>query len=211
MKIFDITLTITPDLPVWPGDLKVELARVKKMEEGSHDNLSQMRMGVHTGTHVDAPYHFVADGKKIDQVDLKQLIGPVQVVQIPDDVTLITAEVLKKAQIDTNIHRILFKTRNSHCWLKENKVFEKDFVGISEDAARFLVDLKMIFVGLDYLSVAPFRNSVPTHVTLLGAGMVLLEGADLSRVDPGRYTLYCLPLKLGATEGAPARVVLISE
>lgn len=211
MKIFDITLTITPDIPVWPGDLKVELARVKKIEEGAHDNLSQMRLGVHTGTHIDAPYHFIADGIKIDELDLNRLIGPVQVVQIPDSVNLITAEALKKAEINMNIPRILFKTRNSQYWLDEKKVFEKDFVGISEDAAKYLVELKMILVGLDYLSVAPFKNSVPTHVTLLGAGMALLEGADLSKVDPGIYTIYCLPLKLGATEGAPARAILISE
>ncbi len=211
MKIFDITLTITPDIPVWPGDLKVELSRVKKIEEGAHDNLSQMKLGVHTGTHVDAPYHFVADGIKIDELDLNRLIGPVQVVKIPDSVDLITEEVLKKADINSSIPRILFKTRNSQYCLDEKRVFEKDFVGISEDAAKYLVELNMIFVGLDYLSVAPFKNSVPTHVALLGAGMALLEGADLSRVDPGIYTIYCLPLKLGATEGAPARAILISE
>ncbi len=210
-KIYDITLTITPDIPVWPGDLKVELARVKKIEEGAHDNLSQMRLGVHTGTHVDAPYHFIADGIKIDQLDLNRLIGPVQVVRIPDEVDLITANVLEKVMIDRTIPRILFKTRNSQFWLKQERKFEKDFVGISEDAARFLVNAKMIFVGLDYLSVAPFKNSVPTHVALLGAGLALLEGADLSHVDPGKYQMYCLPMKLGATEGAPARAILISE
>ncbi len=211
MKIYDISLTITPEIPVWPGDLRVELQRVKKIEDGSHDNLSQMKLGVHTGTHVDAPYHFIANGLKIDELPIEIFVGPVQVVQIPDDVDLINASDLQKAQIDSSIKRILIKTRNSKHWEGHEKKFDENFVAISADAADYLVKLGMQFVGIDYLSVGPFHNSKPTHDALLGAGMALLEGADLSRVPEGVYQLVCLPLKLGATEGAPARAILIKE
>lgn len=211
MKIYDITLTITPELPVWPGDVKVRLERVKKIEEGAADNLSIMTLGVHTGTHMDAPYHFVADGKKIDELPMEMMIGPVQVVQIPDEIDLITADVLKTVKIDPNIKRILFKTRNSHWWEKGEIKFQTGFVGINEDAAQVLVQVGMVLVGLDYLSVAPFGNGKPTHDILLQAGMTLLEGVNLARVSPGEYTIYSLPMKLGATEGAPARVILIKE
>ena len=211
MKIYDISLTITPEIPVWPGDLRVELHRVKKIEEGSHDNLSQMRLGVHTGTHVDAPYHFVANGQKIDELPIDVFVGPVQVVSLPDNVDLIKEADLRKISVDPNIKRILLKTRNSKLWEKGEKKFKEDFVAISADAAEYLVKLGMRFVGIDYLSVGPFHNSKPTHDVLLGAGMALLEGADLSGVSEGIYQLVCLPLKLGATEGAPARAILIEE
>jgi arylformamidase len=211
MKIYDISLTISPEIPVWPGDLKVELYRVKKIEEGAHDNLSQMKLGVHTGTHVDAPYHFVANGLKVDELPIDLFVGPVQVVQLPDDVDLIGEADLKKLHIDPTIHRILLKTRNSKLWEKDEKKFNKDFVAISADAAEYLVKMGMRFVGIDYLSVGPFHNSKPTHDVLLGAGLALLEGANLSSVPEGTYQLVCLPLKLGATEGAPARAILIKE
>lgn len=211
MKIYDITLTITPDIPVWPGDVKVQLERVKKIEEGAEDNLSKMTLGVHTGTHMDAPYHFVANGKKIDELPLEMMVGPVQVVQIPEDVDLITADVLKKVKINPKIKRILFKTRNSKLWEKGENKFQTDFVGINDDAAEVLVQTGMMLVGLDYLSVAPFGNGKPPHDILLKAGMTLLEGVNLTEVPPGEYTIYSLPMKLGATEGAPARVILTKE
>lgn len=209
MKIFDITLTITNDMPVWPGDINVKLGRVKKIEEGASDNLSRISMGVHTGTHMDAPFHFVADGRKIDELSLDQYIGKVQVVQFADDVNLITESELKAQKLDPDIKRILFRTRNSQHWQKNEKVFKKDFVAISEDGAKYLAKLGYVFVGIDYLSVGPFVNSKPTHDALLQAGMALLEGADLSQVSPGVYMMYALPLKLGQTEGAPTRAILV--
>jgi len=209
MQFFDITLSISPEIPTWPGDLKVKLGRVNKIEEGASDNLSQMELGVHTGTHVDAPFHFVQSGIKIDELPLEVLVGPVQVVRLGDDVDLITADALKKVNIDPKIPRILFKTRNTHYWEENEKEFQVDFVAIAQDAAADLVKMGMKLVGIDYLSVGPFKNSKPTHDTLLGGGLALLEGADLSKVEPGIYELYCLPMKLKATEGAPARAILV--
>ncbi len=211
MKIHDITLTISPSIPVWPGDTNVWLERVEKIENGDMDNLSQIKMGVHTGTHIDAPFHFVQDGIKIDELSLDTLIGPCQVIEVADEVDLITADVISKANISSNFPRILFKTRNSKHWLGENHGFDRNFVGISEDGATSLVKLGMKLVGMDYLSVAPFNSSKPVHDILLEADLILLEGADLSNITPGIYTLICLPIKLGETEGAPARAILIED
>lgn len=211
MKIHDITLTITPKIPVWPGDMKVTLERVKKIENGETDNLSQIHMGVHTGTHMDAPFHFVQDGKKIDEIPLETFVGACQVIQVDDSVNFVTAKEIKEARLDTAIPRVLVKTRNAKEWLNPEPLFNKDFVGISADGAAALVELGMRLVGLDYLSVAPFNFGKPVHDVFLQAGLVLLEGVDLSKVEPGRYQLIALPLKLGNTEGAPVRAVLIED
>jgi arylformamidase len=208
MRIYDISLLISPNMPIWPGDPNIVLERVAKMEEGSHSNVSRLNLGVHTGTHVDAPYHFLGKGKTVEHLSLNHLTGRVYVIYLPD-VQLITAEVLERAEIPPRTRRILFKTRNSEIWARHEMEFQKNFVAISPDGADYLVNRGLKLVGVDYLSVAPFGQSVPTHQTLLGAGVVVVEGLDLSQVPPGRYTLYCLPLKLAGSDGAPARAILI--
>jgi arylformamidase len=208
MRTYDITLTISPDLPTWPGDPGIELVRVEKIEDGSNANVSRVDMGVHTGTHVDAPYHFLQDGISIDKLNLNLLIGRAYVLHLPD-VEVITAKVLEEAQIPPRTRRVLFKTRNSDFWVKEEPDFQIDFVGLSEDGAEYLVRRGVKLVGVDYLSVAPYKKSRPTHEKLLEAGVVIVEGLDLSEVSQGRYTLYCLPLKLANSDGAPARAILI--
>ncbi len=211
MKIYDISVTVTPNIPVWPGDIQVWLERVKKLEDGASDNNSQMKMGVHTGTHVDSPFHFVKDGIKVDELPLETMIGPCQVIQMEDKVDLITAEEIKKSTFRNDIPRVIFKTRNEKYWVNKLKDFQEDFVGVSVDGADLLVKAGMKFVGVDYLSVAPYGFGKVVHDVLLKAGLILLEGVDLTGVPAGVYTLYCLPIKLGATEGAPARVILISD
>ncbi len=211
MKIYDISLTVTPSLPVWPGDPAITLERVSKMEEGEHNNVSQMAMSVHAGTHVDAPYHFIADGKTIEQLPLDVLIGPAQVVELPADCRLIGAEDLRRAGIAAGMTRVLLKTGNNRYWSQPGLTFQKDFAALSPDGAAYLVERDVRLIGIDYFSIAPFGDSVPTHRALLGAEVVVLEGANLSEVPAGRYQLYCLPLKLGGSDGAPARAVLIRE
>jgi arylformamidase len=208
MRTYDITLTISPELPTWPGDPRVELERVRKIEDGSNANVSRVDMGVHTGTHVDAPFHFLQDGKTVDQIDLSLLTGRAYVLHLPE-VDVITAPVLEDAQIPPRTRRVLFKTRNSESWAKEDQDFNTDFVGLSEDGADYLVKRGVKLVGMDYLSVAPYKKSRPTHESLLKAGVVIVEGLDLSEVSQGRYTLYCLPLKIANSDGAPARAILI--
>ncbi len=211
MHIYDISLTVTPALPVWPGDPVVVLERVSKMEDGEHNNVSRIACGVHVGTHVDAPYHFIADGKTIEQLDLNALIGPARVVEIPNNGPLLTAEDLKAAGLARGMERVLLKTSNSQYWTQPGLPFQTGFAALSPDGAEYLVQCGVRLVGIDYLSIAPFRNSVPVHRTLLGAEVVVLEGVDLSQVPAGSYQLYCLPVKLGGSDGSPARAVLIGE
>jgi arylformamidase len=208
MRTYDITLTISPDLPTWPGDPGIEIQRVEKIEDGSNANVSRVDMGVHTGTHVDAPFHFLQDGIAVDQLNLSLLTGRAYVLHLPD-VDVITAEVLEEAQIPPRTRRVLFKTSNSDLWAKEGSVFNTDFVGLSDDGAEYLVRRGVKLVGMDYLSVAPYKESRPTHERLLEAGVVIVEGLDLSEVTQGRYTIYCLPLKIANSDGAPARAILI--
>ena len=210
MKIYDISLTITPSLPVWPGDTLITLERTSKMEEGENNNVSRLETSAHAGTHVDAPYHFIPDGKTIETLPLDVLVGPAQVVQIPDEVGLITADVLRAVPLQPGCERLLLKTRNSQIWARGEQEFQTDFVAVSPDGAQYLVDQGIRLVGIDYLSVAPFKQSTPTHRILLGASMVILEGINLSEVNPGTYQLCCLPLKLGGSDGAPTRAILIS-
>jgi arylformamidase len=211
MKIHDISVTLSPQVPTWPGDPKVVLERFSKMEEGAKVNISRMELGVHTGTHIDAPYHFLADGVKVDSLPLEILIGSAQVVEFPKEVKRITAETLEKAEIPADCRRLLFKTSNSDLWARGEIEFQRDYVGLTNDGAEYLIARGIRLVGMDYLSVAAFDQLTPTHLTLLGAGVVVIESVDLSKVRAGAFTLICLPLKLGGAEGAPARAVLIEE
>lgn len=211
MKLHDISLTITPDLPVWPGDPSIELERVSKMEEGEHNNVSRLALSVHAGTHVDAPFHFVADGDTIEQLPLDILIGPCQVVELPADCQLATEEVLAAAGIEAGMERVLLKTRNSRYWEQEGLPFQTQFTAVSPDGAAYLVTRGVKLIGIDYFSIAPFNDSIPTHRILLNQKLVILEGINLSQVPAGRYQLYCLPVKLGGSDGAPARAVLAEE
>ncbi len=208
-KIFDITLPISPDMPVWPGDPTLTLEQVESMDAGAHVNVSRLECSVHTGTHVDAPHHFLNDGRTVESLPLDILTGPAQVVQLPHSADLVTAPILQAASILADTTRLLLKTRNSDIWERGEKLFQEDFVAIAPDGAEWLVARGIRLIGVDYLSVAPFNDSDPTHHILLMKGIVILEGVDLSAVQPGVYDLFCLPLKLVGSDGAPARVILI--
>ncbi len=210
MRIYDITLTISSGLPVWPGDTPVSLERISRIEAGDESNITKLETSVHVGTHVDAPYHFLGDGfNTAEKLSLKMLTGRAYVLHLPDDVNEITAAVLQKVDVPPRTRRLLFRTRNSGYWARRVKEFQEGFVALSPDGAQHLVDRGIKLVGVDYLSVAPFHQSAPTHEILLRAGVIALEGLDLSEVSQGRYTLYCLPLKLAGADGAPARTILI--
>jgi len=211
MRIYDISLSVLPGMPVWPGDPPVELELIESMNDGAHANVSRLSASVHTGTHVDAPHHFLNDGRTVEQLPLDVLTGPCYVAQLPDDMNSITAELLDGIPLAEGTTRLLFGTRNSHLWAKGVNDFQADFVAITEDGAEWLVAHGIRLVGVDYLSVAPYGESTPTHTVLLKAGVVILEGLNLSQVLRGFYDLYCLPLKLAGSDGAPARAILISK
>ncbi len=209
MRIYDISLTVKPDLPTWPGDPPIVVDRFVKKEEGAPNNVTQISMCAHAGTHVDAPFHFLGgDTATIEQLSLKTLTGRVYVLEMLSD-DLITAKALEKADIPPRTRRLIFKTRNSALWSNPSHAFNPEFVSLSPDGAQFLVERGVKLVGVDYLSVAPYADPVTTHEILLKAGVVIIEGLNLSEVSQGRYSLYCLPLKLAGSDGAPARAILI--
>jgi len=209
MKLFDISLKIQPGMVVWPGDPQVVIEQTEKIRSGGEVNLTQFAMCAHTGTHIDAPYHFIDDGKKVDELNLEDLCGPVQVIHVPSNIVEIDAGVIKSAGIEPLTERVIFKTSNSELWRSLPGEFTKEYVGITADAAVLLVEMNLKLVGIDYLSVAAGEHIRSTHETLLGAGVILLEGLDLSSVSAGRYTLFCLPLNLAGADGSPARTVLV--
>ncbi len=206
--IYDISVAVRPQMPIWPGDPAPVLERYQSIEQGADANVTRFAASVHIGTHIDAPLHFLADGASVDALPLEQLIGPAEVIDLRH-VEAITAEALAQANIPSNAQRLLFKTRNAALW--QRPTFQRDYVAITPDGAEWLVAHGVRVVGIDYLSVAPFEDPVPTHRILLSAGAVLIEGLYLNEVPPGHYTLYCLPLRLQGAEGAPARAILVKE
>ena len=194
MRIYDISLPINPGMVVWPGDPGVLLERVGKIEEGSSSNVTHLSMSAHTGTHVDAPYHFLGgDSLTVDRLPLKLLTGRAYALHLPD-VDLITASVLEKAEIPPRTRRLLFKTRNSSYWLKSALPFQTQFVAISPDGAQHLVDRGIKLVGIDYFSVAPYADSGPTHQVLLKAGVVRRSDSSMPEAcGPRGRARHCIP------------------
>jgi arylformamidase len=185
----------------YPGDPTVTLERVVSLDEGGVVNLSRLEFGVHTGTHVDAPLHFISGGAAIEALALETLIGPARVLD------LTAADSLGASAFDGFElgARVLLKTRNSELWERDD--FSEDFLALDESGARRLVDEGVRLVGIDYVSI----GDEAAHKVLLGAGVIPVEGLDLRGVDAGEYRLVCAPLKLVGSDGAPARVLLIRD
>ena len=203
--MYDISLTIYPGMLAWPGQPQVAMDTVKSIARGDSSNVSLLHIGTHTATHVDAPRHFIPDAPFVDSISPEVLIGPARLLQLPE-VHLIDRSLLEGLELK-GVERLLFGTRNSA--LLKQKSFEQNYAAISEDAAHYLVDMGIKLVGIDYLSVEKYHNeSRPVHHILLGAGVVIIEGLDLTEVPPGDYELFCLPLKIKNGDGAPARVFL---
>ena len=210
MHTYDISLTISPELPVYQGDPAIVMERTAKMEEGASCNITHLGMGVHAGTHVDAPFHFLGgQTATAEMLPLNLLTGRAYVLNLTDNLNLITAADLHQAMIPPRTRRLLLKTRNSKLWLRKERSLQTNFVALDRGAAQYLVDRGIKLVGIDYLSIAPFHQGEATHRILLEAGVVIVEGLNLSEVSQGRYTLTCLPLKLAGSDGAPARAILI--
>jgi arylformamidase len=208
MAVYDISLPISDGLVTWPGDPPVAIRRVADLAAGDTATVSQISMGTHSGTHIDAPSHFFENGAYIDGLALETLIGPALVVET-GDAAEITAGLLDRLAIAPATERLLFHTRNSALW-REHHEFARDFVALTEDGALWLAAAGVRLVGLDYLSIAPFRNPVPIHKTMLANNIVVVEGLNLSAVKGGIYHLICLPLRLVGCEAAPARAVLLT-
>jgi arylformamidase len=204
VKIFDISLTLSPQSIRWVTAQPLELIERKRMSRGDTNNSSSIHTSVHAGTHVDAPFHFLPDGVTIESLPLDLFIGPARVCAA-DPGTHITAADVAKAGLKGEA-RVLFKTRNST--LLKKGAYDATFAPFSVDGAMALVDLGVKLVGLDYLSAAGANEQVPVHRAFLDHGVILLEGVDLSEVPDGRYELFCPPVKLAGSDGAPCRAVL---
>ncbi|NQT73190.1 MAG: cyclase family protein [Chloroflexi bacterium] len=204
-KIYDITMTLESDMLIWPGNAPVSIEPVKRIAEGSSSNVSLLHVGTHSGTHVDAPYHFVEGAPGIDSIPLEVLAGPARLVQLPE-VERIDRTLLEKLDL-SGVSRLLLGTRNSA--LLRQPEHTPDYVSLSESGARYLVEMGIKLVGIDYLSIEEYKKEgYPTHRTLLESGVVIVEGLNLSGVPSGDYELLCLPLKLKGADGAPARAFL---
>jgi arylformamidase len=202
----DISVPVRNGMVHWPGDPDFHIERATDQGKGDAATVSRMALGVHTGTHMDAPLHFIRNARSIDEMPLDATVGTARVIPINDSESIKREELIGHA-ISAG-QRILFKTANSgHSW--DGDRFDEDFVFISQDAARYLAECGVRSVGVDYLSVGGFRqDGKETHEALLGAGIWIIEGLNLSRVEPGEYELVCLPLRLIGAEGSPARAIL---
>lgn len=202
----DISVPLYSGMVHWPDNPPCEIEQTMSIASGDACNLSRLSMGVHTGTHMDAPLHFIKDGKSIDTLPFEATVGSARVLEISDPQAVKVAE-LEPYAIQPG-ERILFKTSNStRAW--QSPTFVEDFVYISHEAAQYLAEKRVQTVGVDYLSVGGYRIDGPeTHRALLGAGIWIIEGLNLSTVQVGTYELLCLPLKMMGAEGAPARAIL---
>lgn len=210
MRIYDVSVPISASLPTYPGDPGIEFEQWAALAKGDPANVTMLHFGAHTGTHVDAPAHFLENASRVEALPLDVLIGTARVIEIEENVQAIERHHLETSDLN-GVTRLLCKTRNSSFWANAGAGFRKDFTYLDPDAARLLVERGVRLVGIDYLSVEKFKSDgFQTHTILLERGVVIVEGLDLSEVDAGDYELLCLPLKIagGTGDGAPARVVL---
>jgi len=207
--IYDVTVPISNSMPVWPGDPPVKLSHKSHLSrDKTHTvRLTAIEMGSHTGTHIDAPFHMIDDGKRLEEFSLEILTGKVTVFDIPN------ARSIGRAELEnlnwSGVERVLFKTENSRHW--QDGTFYEQFVYLAPDGAELLVQKGVRLVGIDYLSIDKFKSeSHPSHFVLLKMGIPILEGLNLNMVPAGEYTLIALPLNLQDADGAPARVILMN-
>jgi arylformamidase len=204
MEIFDISVPIRDGMIHYDGNPPVHVTRAQSIAAGDPANVTELDMGAHTATHVDAPDHFLAGAPGAEALPLEVMIGPAEVVDATRATSALDLATLHDLELPPQgTERILFKTRNSQLWARAE--FTRDFVRLDGPAAAFLVERGVRLLGIDYLSI----GDAEAHKILLSAGVVCVEGLDLRRVEPGSYELVCLPLKLVGSDGAPARAVLI--
>jgi arylformamidase len=203
VEILDVSVLVRPGMVVWPGDPEVRAELAIAIADGSEANVTRLELGTHTGTHVDAPVHFLDGAEGADALPLDALVGPCVVVEATTAGRELGPEAF--GGVADGVERVLFKTRNSQLW--ERDEFVEDFVSLGEAAAEEVVRRGLRLVGIDYLSIG---GSV-AHRTLLRGGVVPLESLDLRGVEPGGYRLICLPLRLAGADGAPARAILIRD
>lgn len=209
-RLIDVSLEIGPDLLVWPGNPEVTVSPTSRISQGGTSNVSELRLGTHTGTHVDPPAHFLEDGTTAESLPPDVMIGEATVADLRGFPDPIGPDQLGDLSLAGGVTRLLLRTDNSELWRIPLRTFPDAYVALSPEGARWVVDHGIRLIGIDFLSIeARGAPGHPTHRILLEAGVVILEGLDLSEVEPGEYTLACLPLKITGGDGAPARALLL--
>jgi arylformamidase len=204
-KLLDVSVPLAAGMPAYPGNPDFELQPLKRIAQGGSSNVSRLILGTHTGTHVDAPKHFIDDAASVETLPLELLLGRARVIEITRRGG-IGAEDLAAAGLREDL-RVLLKTPNSALWNSDG--FHEDYTHVTEGGARYLVEQGVKVVGIDYLSIEQFRKpGAPAHRMLLSHGVIIIEGLNLADAEPGMYEMYCLPLPVSGGDGAPARVVL---
>jgi arylformamidase len=212
MGVIDVSLTIGPDMLVWPGDPPVEVVPRKQIAAGDPANVSELRLGTHTGTHVDPPNHFIDGAGGIDSVPLEILVGDAIVVDARHLDRPIEVADMEKLGIPRATQRVLLRTANSELWRRQHVEFPDVYACLTAGSARWVVDRRIKLIGVDFLSVEQEgAEGHPAHHVLLENGVVIVEGLNLGQVEPGEYTLVCLPLRIQDGDGGPARAVLIDR
>ena len=209
IRIRDISLAIEPGLPTWPTSVGFRIRSAMRLASGDPANVSVVEMDVHTGTHVEAPLHFLEGGATIDTVPIERFVGEARVVKV--DGEAVTAAALEALGLEADPPRLLIRTANSDRWAKGWGPFDRAYVALTADASQWLVDRGFELVGLDHLSIQRFEDGPETHRILMRAGVTILEGLNLAGVEPGIYTLVCAPIRLAGTEAAPARALLLDR
>lgn len=203
----DISVPLRTGMGHWPGDIPVSIRQTANIKKGDVANVRVLSLSAHTGTHMDAPLHFIDDGESIDRMPFDATIGPARVIAITNEQFITRAEL--EPHDPQPGERLLFKTANSSRSWQNCRYFLKQFVHIRAEAATFLASRKVRTIGIDYLSIGGYdTDGVETHQILLGAGVWAIEGLDLSNVEPGEYDLVCLPLKVAGGDGAPSRAIV---
>jgi arylformamidase len=207
MKILDISVPLRAGMPTWPGSAGCRVERTTDQAMGDDVTNSAMHIDLHCGTHIDAPLHFMQSGCSIEQIDIEACIGPAYVADLRG-VPRIGASELQE-RVPSGTRRLLLKTDNSRLWAQSE--FVKDFTALTLDGAQWVADQGIWLIANDYLSVQLFRGDDRTHMILMEQGVVILEGVDLTAVEPGGYHLVCLPLRIAGAEAAPSRAVLMLD
>ncbi len=211
-RLIDVSLEVGPDLLVWPGNPGVTVTPSSRISQGGSSNVSEIRLGSHTGTHIDPPFHFLDDGATAEDLPLDVMMGETTVADLRGTPGPIGPDELAGLSLSGGVTRLLLRTDNSALWAADPRAFPDDYVCLSPEGARWVVDQGVRLIGIDFLSIeARGAPGHPTHRTLLEADVVILEGLDLSGVEPGGYTLVCFPLKIVGGDGAPTRAVLLKD
>jgi arylformamidase len=210
VPIYDLSVPLSSELPTYTGDPGIKIDDWSSLAHGGSANVSALYFGAHTGTHVDAPAHFIEGARKVESLELDVLIGEAHVIEVPRERLTIDREFVS-AQFPRGAKRVLFKTRNSAFWSADKADFRTDFTYLELAAAQWLVEEGVKLVGIDYLSIEKFHSlDHEVHRALLSHEVIILEGLNLAQVSAGKYELICLPLRLRSHlgDGAPARAVL---